>query len=178
MTSVPGTARLFFAAWPAPEVQQALGRLALGLQPGCGGRAIPARNIHLTLVFLGDVERTSLPRVESLAGAVAASRFELSVDRVQYWRHNRIVWAGVARCPPAALALVARLETAASEAGVRVERRPYLAHVTLLRDARRPPAEAAVPAIAWSVERFALVESVQRDRGRVYEPLREWPLTA
>jgi 2'-5' RNA ligase len=176
MKNAPGGARLFFAAWPAPEIQQSLGRLALELQHGCGGRAIPARNIHLTLFFLGDVERTSLPRVESLARAVAASRFALNVDRVQYWRHNRIVWAGVEQCPPAALALVAQLEAVASEAGMRVERRPYIPHITLLREARRAPAEAAVPAMAWPVDRFALVESVQRDRGKVYEPLREWPL--
>jgi 2'-5' RNA ligase len=178
MKNAPGGARLFFAAWPAPEIQQAFGRLALELQPGCGGRAIPARNIHATLVFLGDVERTSLPRVEALARAVAAPRFALNVDRVQYWRHNRIVWAGVERCPAAALALVAQLEAAVAAAGMRAERRPYVPHITLLRDARRAPAAATVPVIAWPVERFALVESVQRDRGRVYQPLREWPLAA
>jgi 2'-5' RNA ligase len=178
MKNAPATARLFFAAWPAPEVQEALGKLALELKPGCGGRAIPARNIHLTLVFLGDVERASLPRVEALARAVVAARFELSVDRIQYWRHNRIVWAGVAQCPPAALALVEQLGAGVADAGMRVERRPYVPHVTLLRDARRAPADAAVPAIAWPVDRFALVESVQRHRGRVYEPLREWPLAA
>jgi 2'-5' RNA ligase len=178
MKNAPATARLFFAAWPAPEVQEALGKLALELKPGCGGRAIPARNIHLTLVFLGDVERASLPRIEALARAVVASRFDLNVDRIQYWRHNRIVWAGVTRCPPAALALVEQLEAGVADAGMRVERRPYVPHVTLLRDALRSPADAAVPAIAWPVDRFALVESVQRDRGRVYEPLREWPLAA
>ncbi len=178
MLAKKDAARLFFAAWPAPEIQHALGKLALKLKPGCGGRAIPARNIHLTLFFLGDVERTSLPRVESLARAIAASRFKLNVDRVRYWRHNRIVWAGVAQCPPEAAALVGQLETAASEAGMRVERRPYVPHITLLRDARRAPADAAVPAIAWPVDRFALVESVQRERGRVYEPLREWPLAS
>ena len=172
------SARLFFAAWPAPETQQALGTLALELQPQCGGRAIPARNIHLTLVFLGDVERASLPRIESLARAVAAPRFELNVDHVQYWRHNRIVWAGVAQCPPAAAALVGQLEAGVAEAGLRVERRPYVPHITLLRDARRAPAHAAVPAITWPVARFALVESAPRDRGRVYEALREWPLVA
>ena len=178
MKSSPGTARLFFAAWPAPEIQQALGKLALELQPACGGRAIPARNIHLTLVFLGDVERARLPRFESRAQAVVASRFELAVDRVQYWRRNRIVWAGVAHCPPAAAALVERLAAAAAGEGIEVERRPYVPHVTLLRDARRAPVHAAAPAIRWPVARFALVESVPRDRGRLYAPLREWPLAA
>ena len=178
MAPASGNARLFFAAWPPPEIQQALGRLAVELRPGCGGRPIPAGNIHLTLVFLGDVERTRLPRFESLAQGVAAPPFELGVDRVQYWRHNRIVWAGVAHCPPAALALVEQLATAVISEGVRLERLPYVPHVTLLRAARRAPAEPAVRITPWPVTRFALVESVQRDRGRVYEPLREWPLGA
>lgn len=178
MRTGAGTARLFFAAWPAPEIQQALGDLALGLQAGCGGRAIPARNIHLTLVFLGDVERARLPGLEERARALAAPRFDLNVDRVQYWRHNRIVWAGVAHCPPAALALVEQLAAAAAGEGIAVDRRPYVPHVTLLRDARRAPAEPAVPVIPWPVSRFALVESVPRGRGRAYEPLREWPLAA
>ena len=178
MAGAAGTARLFFAAWPAPEIQQALGELARELQPACGGRAIPARNIHLTLVFLGDIERAALPRYESLAQAIVASAFELAVDRVQYWRHNRIVWAGVAHCPPAALALVDRLAAAAAGEGIRAEQRPYVPHVTLLRDARRAPRGAVVPLVRWPVTRFALVESVARDRGRVYQPLHEWPLAA
>jgi 2'-5' RNA ligase len=171
-------ARLFFAAWPAPDVQQALARLGLELRPACGGRAIPAGNIHLTLVFLGDVARERVPRLEALALAVSAPRFELSVDRVQYWRHNRIVWGGVAQCPAAILALVGQLEAGVAGEGFRVERRPYVPHVTLLRDARRAPARAAVSPVTWPVGRFALMESVPRDRGRVYEVLREWPLRA
>lgn len=173
-----GTARLFFAAWPAPEIQQALGKLALELQAGCGGRAISAPNIHLTLVFLGDIDRARLPGLEERARAVAAPCFDLAVDRVQFWRHNRIVWAGVAHCPPPALALVDQLAAAAAGEGIAVERRPYVPHVTLLRGARRAPAEPAVPVIPWPVSRFALVESVPRERGRAYEPLREWPLAA
>jgi 2'-5' RNA ligase len=176
MKNAPAIARLFFAAWPAPEIQRALGKLALDLKPGCGGRAIPAGNIHLTLAFLGDVEVSRMPQIEALAAKAAAPRFELTVDRVQYWRHNRVVWAGVAQCPAAARQLVGQLESGLAGEGFRVERRPYVPHVTLLRDAQRAPAEERVPAIAWPVARLALVESVPRDRGRAYEVVREWPL--
>jgi len=172
------TARLFFAAWPAPEVQQALERQARDLMRECGGRSISARNIHLTLVFLGDVARERLPRLETLAAAVSGACFDLNVDRVDYWRHNRIVWAGITSCPEALLALVERLEQGLSSAGFRFDKRSYLTHITLLRNARRAPPGSAIPAIAWPVGRFALVESAQRGRGRVYEVLREWPLTA
>ncbi|MBI3043769.1 MAG: RNA 2',3'-cyclic phosphodiesterase [Betaproteobacteria bacterium] len=172
------TARLFFAVWPAPEIQRALGDLAQALRRDCGGRALPARNIHLTLVFLGNVGRDRLSRIEEIAAAVTAPCFDLSLERVEYWRHNRIVWAGVERCPEALAALVARLAQALTPEGFRFDERPYVPHITLLRDARRPPRVATVPAIAWPVAMFALVESVPRERGRVYEVVREWPLTA
>ena len=178
MLAIPDTARLFFAAWPAPEVQQGLGKLALDLERKCGGRAIPARNIHLTLVFLGDIARERLGQTDTLAAAVTAQPFDLDLDRVGYWRHNRIVWAGVSRCPGALPVLVERLELGLSSAGLRFDKRAYVPHVTLLRNARRGPPETELPSIGWPVARFALVESVQRDRGRAYEVLREWPLTA
>lgn len=170
------TARLFFAAWPAPAVQQALAEVSGQLTPVCGGRAIRASNIHLTLVFLGDIPRERLQRLELRALAIAAPPFELNVDRVEYWRHNRIVWAGVTQCPPALLALVTQLEAGLSAESFRLERRPYVPHITLLRDARRAPAAPVMPAVCWPVARFALVKSTARDTGRAYEVLREWPL--
>jgi len=167
---------LFFAAWPSPGVRRELGKLAEGLQRECGGRALPARNIHLTLVFLGEVARERLPGLEALAASTTAPRFDLVVDRVEYWRHNRVVWAGVASIPAALALLVGRLESSLSAAGYRFDRRAYVPHVTLLRNARRAPAVATMRTLAWPVGRFALVESVPATNGRSYEVLREWPL--
>ena len=178
MLAKPDTARLFFAAWPAPEVQQALGKQAQVLARECGGRAIPAHNIHLTLAFLGDVERARRARIDALAGAISGQHFNLAIDHVEYWRHNRIVWAGVEHCPEALQDLAASLERALAAEEFRIERRPYVPHVTLLRDARRAPADAAMRTIAWPVSGFALVESVPREKGRAYEVLKDWPLTA
>lgn len=169
---------MFFALWPDAGVQRALGTLAQDLKRECGGRALPAHNIHLTLVFLGNIERGGLARLEALAAAIEASRFELCVDRVEYWRHNRILWAGVERCPEALLALVARLELGLSSEGFRFDKRPYVPHITLLRNASRAPAAAGTPRVAWPVAKFALVESVERGRGRIYEVRNEWRLAA
>jgi 2'-5' RNA ligase len=170
------TARLFFALWPAPEVQRALGDVANQVQRECGGRAVPARNIHLTLVFLGDLPRDRAAVLETLASAVKVSRFAMSVDRLEYWRHNRILWAGMDACPEPLQSLVARMQDSLSGAGFRCEQRPYVPHITLLRNAGQAPAKDVCPAIAWPVEDFALVESEPRERGRVYQVLRSWPL--
>lgn len=166
---------MFFAAWPAPEVQRALGEIAQQAGVECGGRAVPAHNIHLTLLFIGDVARERVTALESLGAGTAAPAFELTLDRLQYWRHNRILWAGAQECPEALLVLVKRLRESAAPAGFRVDERPYVPHVTLRREARCAPANARIR-VDWPVNDLALVESVARGRGRVYEVLRRWPL--
>lgn len=175
MVTRPDSARVFFAAWPPPEVQRALGDIARQADE-CGGRAIPAHNIHLTLVFIGDVARGGVADLEALAATVVASRFDLAIDRLEYWRHNRILWAGVEECPQALRTLVERLQQPAAAAGFRIERRPYVPHVTLRRDAQSAPANIRIR-VDWPVTEFALVESAQRERGRMYEVLRRWALT-
>jgi len=169
-------ARLFFAAWPAPEVQRALGKIARDAQPECGGRAVPTGNIHLTLIFLGNLPRHRVTALETIASSVRGHPFALTVDRLEYWRHNRIVWGGTRACPEALQALVARLQDALAGAAFRFDRRPYVPHVTLLRNARRAPAEDRCPDVAWPVDGFALVESSPQERGRAYHVLRSWPL--
>ena len=170
------TARLFFAVWPSPEVQHALGQIAQRAQRECGGRAVPPTHIHLTLVFLGDLPRERLATLESLASTVRGHRFALTVDRLEYWRHNRILWAGTSDIPKAMRALVARLQDALAGADFRFDRRPYVPHITLLRNARQAPAEDRSAAVSWPVESFALMESAPRERGREYRVLRSWPL--
>ena len=175
MTGV--AARLFFAAWPTPEVQHALYGIAQRSHRECGGRAVAERNIHLTLVFLGNVERARLPQYETAAAGVVAAPCDLVVDRVEYWRHNRILWAGVERCPDSMRVLVAGLVAGLRTLDFKPDDRPYVPHVTLLRDARRAPAMPSLAAaVSWPVHDFALIESAQRGTGRVYEVLRRWPL--
>ena len=173
-----GPARIFFAAWPQRSVQQALGRVARRLQRECGGRAVPEANIHLTLVFLGDVPRERLPELESVAGALRGQRLVLDVDRLEYWRHNRILWAGPERCPGALPEMVARLTENLAARGYRVDRRSYVPHVTLIRGARRGPDTIRISAVEWKIDALSMVESVARQGGRRYEVLRDWPLNA
>ena len=172
----PGAARLFFAVRPAADLQRELGAVAEDLQRSCGGRAVAARNIHLTLVFLGSVPRDNAPGLQALAATVNAAPFVLALDRAAYWRHNRIVWVGATHCPEALAGLVAQLEQRLSAEAYSLDRRPYAPHITLLRNARRAPTDPFRGRIEWPVTRFALMESVARERGRAYEVLREWPL--
>lgn len=139
---------------------------------------MPTPNIHLTLVFLGDVETGRIPDVRASAQTVAAQRFELAIDNVHYWRHNRIVWTAPKECPHPLLTLVADLESALKNSGFRFDERPYLPHITLLRNARRAPAVQTIAGIPWHIADFALVQSLHRDNASVYEVMQNWPLGA
>lgn len=168
--------RLFFALWPDAAARAALGTLAGALQAECGGRAVPAANIHLTLVFLGDVPAARFADACLAAEGVAAPRFDFEARTVGYWRHNRVVWSGPAQCPEALRGLVAGLESALAAAGFQFDRRAHVPHLTLLRNARRAPAMPEMAAIRWPVSEFVLVQSLRQDRGVRYEALRRWPL--
>ncbi len=177
-TAADETARLFFALWPDAAPRAALGRLAQALHQECGGRVMLTRNIHLTLVFLGDVAASWIPDLRALAEGIVAQRFELAIATVNYWRHNRIVWAGPKECPDAMQMLVADLESALKAGDFRFDERPYAPHITLLRDARRAPAAQTVADIPWRIADFALVQSLHRDNASVYEAIQRWPLGA
>jgi RNA 2',3'-cyclic 3'-phosphodiesterase len=165
-------ARAFFAIWPDPAVRDALASAGLRAHTECGGRATPAAKIHLTLFFVGEVERARIPELESCAAALAAPAFELRTDVLGYWRHNRIVWAGTREAPRELGSLVAALSANLAGAGWRGEDRPYVPHVTLVRNVKRAPSETVIDSPNWTVREIALVQSA----GGRYETLAKWPL--
>lgn len=177
MSAAP-PARLFFALWPDARVRGELARSARALQARCGGRALRAANMHLTLVFVGDVAPVRLPALCEAAAGVAGGPVELLVDRAVYWPHNRIAWAGPAQTPAPLAALVAALEAALAGAGFRFDRRPYVPHVTLVRNARCRGAPALERPVAWRAEEFVLAQSVRSEEGAAYAVAGRWPLAA
>jgi 2'-5' RNA ligase len=165
--------RLFFALWPDATVRAALAHHADVAHAACGGRRMRAQNLHFTLAFLGDVDTVRLEALLAAASTVAPRRFVIGVDRVAYWAHNQIVWAGASQVPDALVALVADLRAALDSGGFRHDAKPFVPHVTLLRDAR-PAVLPALAPVTWPVERFVLVRSVP---GQDYVILREWRVT-
>ncbi len=175
LTGAPRPARVFFALWPDDGVREALHREAQMLHRDTGGRAMRRENLHLTLVFVGDVAVGRLDELKSVAGTISGSSFELVLDRLGYWRHNRIVSASPLTVPEALCELVSSLEGRLKQAGFEFDRRPYAPHIPLLRDGRvaRGPGPLHLD---WPVGDFALVESVQGPRGAEYRVLARWKL--
>lgn len=168
------TARVFLALFPAPDQRRALGDLAQECAEHSGGRAVPAANLHLTLAFLGELRPPQLRAVCDIAAAMALAPFEMVFDRVGFWRKRGIVWAGCGETPAALVALVEDLRAGLGRVGFQVETRPYVAHITLVRKARRSPQVRMAP-LVWPVTDFCLVRSTLSRSAAHYEVIERWP---
>lgn len=161
--------RLFFALWPPLEAARALAGWAAPL----GGRPVPAQNIHLTLAFLGAAQ--AAPAAAAARRARGAPH-RLPLEQARYWRRSEIVWAGPRATPPALESLVQSLHLELFRAEFILERRPFVAHVTLARKAPPPGMLPALPPIDWPVHEFTLVRSHPHAAGSIYEVLEAFAL--
>jgi len=161
--------RLFFAAWPPAETAAALHAWSRSLQ----GRPTPAENIHLTLAFLGEADPL---RAAASAKRVRGARHELPIEEARYWKKNEIVWVGPKAMPPELEGLVKALKLELYRDEFFLERRPFAAHVTLLRKAREPKTLPALPVVRWPVDEFLLVRSRTTAKGQLYEPIERYSL--
>ena len=177
LTAPSRTARVFFALWPDDSVRDALDRKARMLHRSCGGRVMRRENVHLTLVFIGDIAVGRLDEIRSVADTMSGEAFEFVLDQLGYWRHNRIVWAAPQTVPGPLRELVTGLERALKQAGYEFDRRPYAPHLTLIRDACEPRVLPALD-VAWPVSDFALVQSVRDEHGSRYQVVASWPLAS
>lgn len=173
-----GCQRLFFALWPEPGLQERLHRLGGAAVRKGDGRRVAAEKLHLTLCFLGGVDGGTRRCLEGQAGTVQAPPFTLVLDRLGYFPRPRVVWLGASAVPEPLPSLVQQLRDGQRRCGLEPERRPFQAHLTLARKARRGPAVNEMEPLVWPVERFALVASRTLPEGAQYEVLREWPLVA
>lgn len=164
--------RLFFALWPPEATARALAAWAQAAQRLTGGKPTDAAKIHLTLAFLGDADaQTATLAARRVTGTI----HHLPIEHARHWRENHIVWVGPRETPPALKALFESLSLELYRSQFILERRPFAAHVTLIRKARAaklPP----LPALEWPVREFILVRSSLSASGSVYEPLERFVL--
>jgi 2'-5' RNA ligase len=107
-------------------------------------RRVDPLDMHLTLVFLGEVAPDVLEAQHEAAEAISMPGFSLRLKGLGLFgkAQPHSLWAGVAP-EPALTALQTKLETALRRAGASPEKRRFLPHVTLGRFPPMAPQEAA-----------------------------------
>jgi RNA 2',3'-cyclic 3'-phosphodiesterase len=169
-------ARVFFAAWPDPQVAARLDALGEQLQRHCRGRLTRRDTLHLTLAFVGHVPRHRIVELLAIAQQLDAAAFSLQLDTLGSWARNRLAWAAPARIPSELSCFAEELAVRLRAAGFPIETRPFKPHVTLMRKLSTPFAAREIAPIAWRVSEFLLVESLRTAEGARYEPLGRWSL--
>ena len=123
--------------WPDEPARRELGRWAGSVHRLCTGRRTPTENLHITLAFLGQVDAGQFDAIVAAARGVQARRFPLRLDEPGYWTHNHVAWLGAAQAPEELNTMVADLRAALVRSGVGFDPKPFVPHVTLVRNALR-----------------------------------------
>ncbi len=129
--------RVFVAVFPPATVQEALTEAARAL-PTDAFRLTPARRVHLTLKFLGEVSPEDLPRVAAALGraARAGEPFDAVVSGFGAFpsaRRARILWAGIGAGADGFRALSRAVEDLLEPEGFARDDRPFVPHLTIGR---------------------------------------------
>jgi len=187
--------RLFVAVFPPAEVVQRLDQAIPSLAGGLSRRAVAwirPEQIHLTLNFLGNVERAKL---EALQRAVetACRHGEPLLLRARGLgcfpsaERARILWAGLGGAVAAVEGLKATLDAGLAPLGYVPDTRHFHPHLTigrvkLLNGGDRRHLAATLPQWreadfgSWTVERVDLMQSVLLPAGAEYAPVQSFPL--
>ncbi|MBN8806948.1 MAG: RNA 2',3'-cyclic phosphodiesterase [Sphingomonas sp.] len=177
--------RLFVALRPPPAIRALLAAAQGGVP---GARWQDDDQLHVTLRFVGEVERPVAEEIAAVLGQIHAPAITVAVAGVgAFDKQGRVdtLWAGLAPAAPLAH-LHRKVDQALVRVGLEPERRTYLPHVTLARLARGagvgPAIErwradhAALASPAFAVDAMVLYESRLAREGAMYEPIARYPL--
>jgi 2'-5' RNA ligase len=169
--------RLFVAIRPPPKIREILLAAMGGIS---GARWQSDAQLHLTLRFIGEVDRHLSNDIHAVLSGVRHPGFEIALDGLgAFDKRGRVdaVWAGVAPQEPLR-ALHKKVDQALLRAGVAPDRRAYLPHITLARLNRSAgpvggliERSGGLSSPPFAVTDFALFESRLTPEGAVYDAL-------
>jgi 2'-5' RNA ligase len=178
--------RLFVALRPPPAIRA---QLAVTMEGVAHARWQDDDQLHLTLRFIGEVERPLAEDIAAALGQVHADAPMVALNGVGRFERRSAttaLWAGVAPYD-ALLALHRKVDQACIRAGLTPERRAYLPHLTLARLARGAAgtdadrwiaAHAGLVSAPFVLPHLVLYESILTRDGARYEPVVRWLLEA
>ena len=174
--------RLFVAIRPPVPIRDRL----IGAMGGIvGARWQDDDQLHLTLRFIGEVDRPLAEDIAAALGGVRHPPFEIALDGLGIFdRKGRrdALWAGVA--PHDALATLHRkVDQALVRAGLPPEGRAYLPHITLARFGKAAgpidgfaAAHGGLSSAPFPVTHFGLFKATLGGEGAHYEMVERYAL--
>lgn len=174
--------RLFVAIRPPSLVREKLRSIMGGVE---GARWQSDAQIHLTLRFIGEVDRHRANDIAAALGGINVPPFAIALHSVGLFDRRgkpEALWAGVT--PHDALKkLHNKVDRACNAVGIKPDERVYLPHITLARLNRSAgPAQnflslqAGLSSPVFSVDEFGLYESELGREGAIYHLVERYRL--
>jgi 2'-5' RNA ligase len=180
--SVARVHRLFVAIRPPPAIRAILLQAMGGIS---GARWQTDAQLHLTLRFIGEVDRHRAGDIHAALGAIHHAPFQIALNGIGTFDRRGLpdaVWAGVAPHEPLR-ALHRKVDAALLRVGIAPEQRAYLPHVTLARLKRSSgpvgnllEQSGGLASQPFTIDGFALFESTLTPEGAVYAIVERYPL--
>ena len=170
--------RLFFALRPPRVAAGQLAAIARTCAGQFGGQPSREETIHLTLAFLGDMTEAQISPLVENAQRLRLPPFDLDINCLGSWAHNRLLWAGCTALPPELQRLADSLHDLVREMDPGGKRRRFMPHLTLVRKLTVIGEELNMPKIEpihWSCTGFVLVQS-RLSAAPKFQAVSEFPL--
>lgn len=174
--------RLFVAVRPPDHIRDQLLEAMGGIS---GARWQSDEQLHLTLRFIGEVDRHRAGDIHASLGAIHHAPFEIALQGIgTFERRGRaeVVWAGVAPQDPLK-SLHKKVDQALARVGVDPDRRVYHPHITLARLNRSSGSvggfleqHGSFAGAPFRVEHYSLYESQLTPEGAVYTEVERYSL--
>lgn len=179
----------FFVAIPLSRaVEEGVGGVLAGVSKYREVRWVSKAQLHITLLFIGAMEETLVPRLEEELWKISglAESFDVEIGGIEAFPRldrPKVLFIPVIRGQEGFQKLKRALTNSLEGFGVEPEEKEYHPHLTLGRVKEKDDAKAAVETLQktcpahwepWRADRFVLFKSQLTSNGSIYTRLREF----
>ena len=167
--------RAFIAIEPDRRFVDEVADVSRRLRAVIDARYVPRRNYHVTLAFLGEITEARVrDAIACMDGLDVPSPIALRPDGIgKFGRpRNATLWMGLSKTPEV-MGSHELLCDSFKAAGIDLDEKPFVPHITLARHARIPDVE--LPPLSFpqtaNARSITLFRSILTKDGAVYKPL-------
>ena len=180
--------RLFIGIPADLEIKPILSDIQSSLELNSGQiRWVPPKNIHITLLFLGNVAIDDISKLtKALEDALDLNHFRASIEKIGVFpsiQHPKILWLGIDNGIQKMITLHKQAEKAASPFQIDKTKETFIPHITIGRVGRScgkidvfPFLKYVYSPVELDVNSVALYESQLIPEGAEYKILTTFPL--
>ncbi len=179
--------RCFIAIELSQEIKEALGRIEDELKQTINGvNWVKPDNIHLTLKFLGHLEKDIVERTKEILTQIASQTapFKMKLSSAGAFptpARPRVIWIGMDEANKESSRLANLVEERLAPLGIEKESRAFHPHLTLARvkflkdknSVKNAFVSLEVPPVEMTASKITLFQSILTRQGAVYTVLHE-----